>query len=108
MRGSPRPNRAHPDRLQDRFELRGITTLPGCNQHGQRLLAVLDSEVDLGSQAASGASEAVVGRLGGYATWRLLLRIPFFDAPAACWWARQAVESTFTSQVIRPFESAWA
>jgi hypothetical protein len=28
--------------------------------------------------------------------------------PAACWWALQTVESTFTSQVIRPFASASA
>ncbi|WP_459740915.1 hypothetical protein [Streptomyces sp. E-15] len=34
--------------------------------------------------------------------------IPFFAAPAACRWARQSVESTFTSQVIRPFASASA
>lgn len=44
----------------------------------------------------------------GDATGRLLLQVPFFDAPAACWWARQTVESTFTSHVIRPVASAWA
>ncbi len=33
---------------------------------------------------------------------------PHFLAPAACWWARQTVESTLMSQVIRFFESAWA
>ncbi|KKD11699.1 hypothetical protein TR66_29985 [Streptomyces sp. WM6391] len=31
-----------------------------------------------------------------------------FAAPAACWSARQTVESTFTSQMFRPFASASA
>jgi hypothetical protein len=50
----------------------------------------------------------VVGWLDGDTAGRLLLQVPFFDAPAACWWALQTVESTFTSQVIKPFASAWA
>lgn len=53
-----------------------------------------------------GASETVVGRLDGDATGRLLLQVPLFAAPAACWWARQTMESTFTFQVIRPFALA--
>jgi hypothetical protein len=80
--------------------------LTGCDHEAQRLLSLLDDKVDLGGQAALGASETVVGRLDGNAAGRFLLQIPFFEAPAACWWARQTVESTFTSQVIRPFASA--
>jgi hypothetical protein len=34
------------------------------------------------------------------------LQIPLFRAPAACWCARAAVESTLTSQQIRPAASA--
>ncbi|KOU78328.1 hypothetical protein ADK93_36340 [Streptomyces sp. XY58] len=48
----------------------------------------------------------MVGRFDEDAAGRLLLEIPLFAAPAACWWARQTVESTFTSQVIKPFASA--
>lgn len=48
----------------------------------------------------------MLGRLNGNAAGLFLLQIPFFEAPAACWWARQTVESIFTSQVIRPFASA--
>jgi hypothetical protein len=33
---------------------------------------------------------------------------PFYGPPAACWWARATVDSTLTSQVIRPFASALA
>jgi hypothetical protein len=80
--------------------------LTGCDHEAQRLLSLLDGKVDLGGQAAPGASETVVGRLDGNAAGQFLLQIPFFEAPAACWWARQTVESTFTSQVIRPFASA--
>ncbi len=50
----------------------------------------------------------MVGWLDGNAAGRLLLQIPLFAAPAAYWWARQTVESTFTSQVIKPFASASA
>lgn len=63
--GSPTPQPWHPDGLQDRFELRGVTPLPGRDQHRQGLLPLLDSEVDLGRQPASGASETVVGRFDG-------------------------------------------
>ncbi|MER5893327.1 hypothetical protein [Streptomyces sp. NPDC001876] len=64
--------------------------------------------MDLAGQAAPGTSKAVVGRLGTDSAGRLLLEIPLFTAPAACWWARQTVASTFTSQVIRPFAAASA
>ncbi|WP_407674380.1 hypothetical protein [Nonomuraea glycinis] len=46
----------------------------------------------LGGQAAARAPEPVVGRLDGDAAGWLLLRLPFFLAPAACWWARHTVE----------------
>jgi hypothetical protein len=69
--------------------------------------ALLGHEVDLRGQTAAGASDTVVVRLGVDPTGRLALQIPFLRAPAACWWARQTVESTLTSQVIRPFASAW-
>jgi hypothetical protein len=78
------------------------------DHHRQRLLPLLDGEVDFAGQTAPGASEAVVGRLDEDAAGRLLLEVPLFAAPAACWWARQTVESTFTSQVIRPLASASA
>jgi hypothetical protein len=52
--------------------------------------------VDLAGHAAAGASEAVVGRLDEDSAGRLLLEVPLLAAPAACWWARQMVESTFT------------
>jgi hypothetical protein len=50
----------------------------------------------------------VIGRLTAYPTGRLGLQIPFFRAPAACWWARAVVESTDTSQTICPAASAIA
>ncbi|WP_415925650.1 hypothetical protein [Streptomyces scabiei] len=74
----------------------------------QRLLALLDSEVDLAGQSVTGSSECVVGRLDEDAAGRFLLEVPLFAAPAACWWAWQTVESTYTSQVIRPLASASA
>lgn len=50
----------------------------------------------------------MVGGLVEDASGRLDLRIPFLRAPAACWYARQTVESTEMSHVIRPFASARA
>jgi hypothetical protein len=44
---------------------------------------------------------------GRPAGW-LLLQIPLFRAPAACWCARAMLESTLTSQVINPAASARA
>jgi hypothetical protein len=82
--------------------------LPSRDHDGQGLLALLDREVDLAGQSTAGSAEAVVGRLDEDAAGRFLLKVPLFAAPAACWWARQTVESTFTSQVIRPFASASA
>jgi hypothetical protein len=82
---SPTPQPWDPNGLQDRFELRGVTPLPGRDQHRRRLLPLFDGEVDLRGQPASGTSETVIGRFDGKATRRLLLQLPLFDAPAACW-----------------------
>jgi hypothetical protein len=95
------------DAFEDRLELRTVVPVPGSDQQRQGLLSLLGREVDLRGQAASGASEAMVVRLGVDPAGRLALQIPFLRAPAACWWARQTVESTLTSQVIRPRASAW-
>lgn len=111
VRPSARPavsQPGNPEHLQDGLESRGVAPLPGGDQYRQRLLPLYDGEVNPGAQSAPGTSEAVVVRLDGEAAGRLLLRGPFVDAPAACWWARQTVESTFTSQVIKPRVSASA
>jgi hypothetical protein len=50
----------------------------------------------------------MIGRLDGDATGRFRPVDPLLRAPAACWWARALVESTLTSQVMRPAESARA
>ncbi|GGJ43899.1 hypothetical protein GCM10010121_063890 [Streptomyces brasiliensis] len=51
----------------------------------------------------------MAGRLNSDAAGQLIWEVPLFAAPAAGRWARQTVESTLTSQVIRPFApaSAW-
>lgn len=95
------------DAFEDRLELRTVVPVPGSDQQRQRLLPLFDRQMDLRGQAASGTSEAVVVRLGVDPAGRLALQIPFLRAPEACWWARQTVESTLTSQVIRPCASAW-
>jgi hypothetical protein len=103
-----RPDPGHADRLQDGLELRGVSALSGRDDDRHRLLALLDGQVQFGGQAAARASEAVVVRLDGDAAGRLLLQVPLFRAPRACWCARQTVESTLMSRVIRFFASAWA
>lgn len=81
---TPQALAGHADTLQDRFELRGIAALPGCDHDRQGLLPLLDREMDLGGQPAPRASEPMVFRLGLDAAGRLLLEIPLFTAPAAC------------------------
>lgn len=54
------------------------------DEQRQRLLPLLDSQVQLGGQPAAGAPEAMVGGLGVNASGRFLLKIPFLRAPAAC------------------------
>ena len=41
------PQPRHSDGFQDRLELRGITPLPGRDHHRQRLLPLLDRQMDL-------------------------------------------------------------
>ncbi len=103
-----RPETRDTDLVQDRLELRGITPLPGRDHDGHGLLALFDSQVQLGGKATARAPEPVVVRLDGDAAGRLLLQLPLFLAPAACWWARHTVESTLMSQVISSFASAQA
>jgi hypothetical protein len=102
------PQPGHPDAAQDNLELRGVPALPGGDHDGHGLLPLLDGEVQLGGQAAARAPEAVVVGLDCDTAGRLLLQVPLFLAPAACWWARQTVESTLRSQVIRSLASARA
>lgn len=68
----------------------------------------IDGEVNLGSQSAARASQAVVVRLGREAirTRPAWIVSPLLRAPAACWWARQTVESTETSHSMIPSASA--
>jgi len=96
----------HPDTIHHRLEQRAVTTLPGGDQDRQRLLQLLAGQVRLGGQAAPGAAQGVIGRLGFHPARRLSLRIPLFLAPAACWCALAIVESTLTSQLISPAASA--
>jgi len=87
VRALPRPSQAqpgNPDRFQDRLELRGITPLTDRDHHGQRLLPLLDRQVDLAGQPAPGPAKSVVARLDEDPAGRLLLEIPLFAAPAAC------------------------
>ncbi len=63
-------------------------------------MAVAD-EMDLRTQDAAGTSESMVIGLSPK-------RRPFFLAPAACWWARQTVESTDTVQPMSSASSAAA
>jgi hypothetical protein len=85
-----------------------VRDLPGRDHDRHGLLSLLGGQVGLGGQAAARASEAVVVRLGGDAARRFLLQVPLFLASGACWWARQTVESTLRSQVIRALVSARA
>ncbi|MDQ0938653.1 hypothetical protein QFZ67_000358 [Streptomyces sp. V1I1] len=100
---------ANADAFHDRDELRGIAPLARGDQQGQRAAPALTGEMDLAGQAAPGAPELLVGpvlpgRASFPGTCGTLLR-----APAACWWARQVVESTLTiDQSIRPSASASA
>ncbi len=82
-----RPARAGPgdmDLLQDGLEVRAVVPVTGCDQQGHGFLSLLGGEVDFRGQTATGASEAVVVRLGDEAAGRVLLEVPFLRAPAAC------------------------
>lgn len=84
LRGRP-PQTRYPDCFKHGLELRGIHALFGGDHHRQRLLPLLNGEVDLDGQSAPGAAETVVNRLCNETAGRLLLKIPLFAAPAACW-----------------------
>ncbi len=43
---APQAEPAHPDRFQDRLELRGVTSLSGRDHDRQGFLALIDREVD--------------------------------------------------------------
>jgi hypothetical protein len=71
-------------------------------------VTLLNSQVQLGGQAAARAAGRVVVRLDADPAGLLLLQVPLFRAPAACWWSRLTVESTSRSQVMSPLASASA
>lgn len=81
---SARPGSRYPDAIEDRLELRTVVPLAGGYEQGQRLLSLLDRQVQLGGQSAARAPDAVVIGLGVDATRKFLLEIPFLRAPAAC------------------------
>lgn len=82
---SARSRAGYPDGLQDRLELRAVVPVTGGDDERERLLPLLDGQVQLGGQPAARASETVVVGLGVDAAGRLLLQCPFLRAPAACW-----------------------
>ena len=93
----------HPDALQHRNELWAVPTLSRGEHDRQRLLALFTTQVQLGAQPTAGAAQRVIGRLVTvHPAGRLDLQIPLLRAPAACWCARATVESTLTSQTMRP------
>lgn len=98
----------HPDAVHDLGEHRGVASLSGGDDSGKNVEGGVDGEMDLGRQAAARASDRMVGRLGRKAVLARPARIvnPLFRAPAACWCARQIVESTDTSHSMCPAASA--
>ncbi|MGW1049116.1 hypothetical protein ACWDBD_16035 [Streptomyces sp. NPDC001118] len=73
----------------DLHEVLDLCRAQGTTDHdGHGLLALFDGQVRLGGQAATRAPEPVVVRLDSDAAGWLLLHLPFFLVPAACWWAR--------------------
>ena len=57
VRALPGPQATHADLLQYGFKLRGVATLPGRDHDRHGFLALLDSQVQLGGQAAARATE---------------------------------------------------
>jgi hypothetical protein len=111
IRCSTRSARSNPrdtDPLEHGRELRTVTSLPRGHHQRQRLLALFGGEVGLGGEPTSRPTQPMIGRLDIDSTRRFGLQIPLFRAPAACWCARQTVESTLTSQAINPAASARA
>jgi hypothetical protein len=69
--------------------------LAGGEDGRDRLAAALGRQVQLAPEATPAAAEAVV-----------VIWVPFFRAPAACWWARMLLLSII---VIDPsIRSSWA
>ena len=87
VRAGPRASLAgpgHRDAAQYSLELRAVAALPGGDHDGQRLLALLAGQVDLGGEPAPRPAQPVIGRLLGHPVGRLGLQVPLFRAPAAC------------------------
>jgi hypothetical protein len=74
------------DAVHDLGEHRSVAALSGGDDGGQDTEGGIDSEVNLGGQAATRASERMVRRLGRQPVGRRPARIviPFLRAPAAC------------------------
>lgn len=101
-RPGPWPARSasrHTDAGHHRLESGCVTGLACSDGEGQRPGTAVRGQVDLGTQAAAGASKGVIGGL--IDAGRPLLR-----APEACWWARTTVESTDTVQSMSSSASA--
>lgn len=99
LRSSPRPAGSatrNLDARHDGFESWCITGLTRSDMEGQGPCMTVDGDVDLGAQAAARASEPVIA---GFTA----ARCPLLLAPAACWCARQTVESTVT---VHPMSSS--
>lgn len=64
--------------------------------------------MQLGGQPTPRAAQPVVGAFDVDAAGRLYLQLPLLRVPAACRYARVPVESTLTSQMIRPLASTLA
>ncbi len=94
----PRPaptEPGHPDRVQNRLELRTVTPLPGGDQQRQGLLALLACQMDLRGEPAPRPPQTVVVRLDGDPTRWFLCPAPsgghrlHADAPGR-WWSRHS------------------
>lgn len=114
------------DLRQHALELGAVTVMAGCQDEGEGAASPLGDEVDLGGEAAAGTSQTLAdlatssSRTASFrstgSTWFVPRPAPFsgtaaagaFLSPAACWWARTAVESTETSQSIPPAASSAA
>jgi hypothetical protein len=97
------------DAVQYLDHLGCVAELARGDQHGHRAAAAFTGEVDLARQAAPGQSESLIAAVVPGRRSFFGMRGFFLRAPAACWWARQEVESTLTMlQSIRPARSASA
>lgn len=76
-----RPDAGHTDLCQHGFELRRVPAL-SCRHHDRHgLLTLLDSEMQLGGEAASRPSQPVIMRLDEHAAWWLLLQVALLAGP---------------------------